>query len=145
MTTRREVLGAAVALGVLPPLSFARAAASVALPMTFKADRVLVDERFDEARIMAQQLRQSGMTVMTLPRDVLALWYDHLRPGLLDGSIKSVAGITDEAGVFLLRTLAADHRLRPLDRALHGLAPREAALSQPLVSWVLAVPGAGRS
>jgi glucose-6-phosphate isomerase len=65
-------LGAAVALGVLPPLSFARAAASVALPMTFKADRVLVDERFDEARIMAQQLRQSGMTVMTLPRDVLA-------------------------------------------------------------------------
>jgi hypothetical protein len=145
MTTRRELLGVAVALGVLPPLTFARATASVAQPLAFKADRVLVDERFDEARVMAQQWRQAGMTIMTLPRDVLALWYDHLRPGLSDGSIRSLAGITDEAGLFLLRTLAADHRLHPLDQSLRGLAPSDAAVSQPLVSWVLAVPGAGRS
>jgi hypothetical protein len=86
---------------------------------------VVVDGRFDAAGVLARSLAPNARRV-TMPRDVLDLWQQHLAPICRTRS-QAIAGVTTERGFFLLRTLAADHRLRVLSRTVHG----------SLVSWVI--------
>jgi hypothetical protein len=82
---------------------------------------LLLDARFDDACQIAVQAATPGLEILTLERDVLSTWYEWLAPGT-SRTPAAFAGITTEHGFFLLRTLAADHRLHVRFTARHGVA-----------------------
>jgi hypothetical protein len=132
MISRRQLIGcgvAAAALGVASGSantieSFVRPGPRIAL--------LVVDERYDVARMLARSLAAPDIRRVALPRDVLDLWHQQLALVCRSGR-HAIAGITTERGFFLLHTLAADHRMRVLSRAVHA-APRTD--HEPLVSWL---------
>ena len=132
MVSRRQVIGsglAAPALALLPRVTHA-------IPAARRDGRyddlafVVVDERFDAARALAHELfladRASRTRCLALPRDVLDLWHSKLAPACVAGN-SAFAGVTTGRGFFMLRTLAADHRLRVRSRTSH----------QGLVSFII--------
>ena len=119
MTTRREVIGAGMALGLLPGLASSQPRLSTTVPQSLAVSQVLIDERFADAIAMAGYAAAAGVTVMTLPRDVLGIWHDELLPELRNERLQALGGITTPDGLFLLRTLAADLRWRVIYEANH--------------------------
>jgi len=119
MTTRREVIVAGMALGVLPGLAGSQSRLSATSPQSLAVSQVLIDERFADAIAMAGYVVAAGVTVTTLPRDVLGIWHDELLPELRSGQLQALGGITTPDGLFLLRTLAADLRWRVIYEANH--------------------------
>ena len=87
---------------------------------------VVVDARFDAANTIARTLAAPAVPRMALSRDALEFWQRHLAP-LCAAGRPCIGGVTTERSFFLLRTLAADHRLRVRSRTMHGA----------LVSWVI--------
>jgi hypothetical protein len=127
MISRRQVIGCGVAAAALGAASrSARAIESTRRPRASLA-LVIVDERFESARGVAGSLAGPDIPRVALPRDVLELWYPQLASVCRSGR-HAIAGVTTERGLFLLQTLAADHRMRLLSRAGHD---------ESLVSWVL--------
>ena len=119
MISRRQLIRSGMAVSVLG-LS-GRMAPAVEFP-TLRAVRIsyfLVDARFDDARQIAQAAALPGQALIVLPRDALGLWHNQLKPAL-DIATQSFAGVTTEQGFFMLRTLAADHRLRVQFAATHA-------------------------
>ena len=133
MISRRYVIGcgiAASALGVASRLGYVVESPTRPRP---PVALLIVDERYDVARSLARSLADPSVPRVGLTRDVLDLWHRHLAPVCLAGT-QAIAGVTTERGFFLLRTLAADHRLRVL--WANALAVRRAG-QEPLVSWML--------
>jgi len=121
--SRRQLIRSGMAVSVL---GLSARMARAAEPPTSRAARIsylLVDTRFDDARQIARAAALPGQGLIALPRDVLELWHEQLRPAL-DLAIQTFAGVTTERGFFLLRTLAADHRLSARFTARHA-PPRE--------------------
>jgi len=119
MTTRREVIAAGMALGVLPGLAGSQPGLSTTVPQSLAVSQVLMDERFADAVALGGYVSAAGVAVTTLPRDVLELWHDQLLPGMRSGQLQTLGGITTPDGLFLLRTLAADFRWRVIYEANH--------------------------
>ncbi|MCX7037248.1 MAG: hypothetical protein NT064_11865 [Proteobacteria bacterium] len=119
MTTRRQVIAAGMALGVLPGLAGSQSRLSATSPQSLAVSQVLMDERFADAVAMGSYAVAAGRAVTTLPRDVLGLWYDQLLPELRSGRLQTLGGITTPDGLFLVRTLAADFRWRVIYEANH--------------------------
>ena len=119
MTTRREVIAAGMALGVLPGLASSQPRLSTTVPQSLAVSQVLMDERFADAVAMGSYAVAAGVAVTTLPRDVLGLWHDQLLQELRSGRLQALGGITSPDGLFLLRTLAADFRWRVIYEANH--------------------------
>jgi hypothetical protein len=137
--SRRHWIGCAVAasaLGAASRLGHALESSTQPVAATATATAtavVIVDERFEVARALARSLALPAIPRVVLPRDVLALWHRQLAP-LCQTGRHAIAGVTTERGFFLLRTLAADHRMRVLSS--NALATRRAD-HEPLVSWTL--------
>jgi hypothetical protein len=124
--SRRQLLSrglAASAIGLAPRMTRANAASARTSP---HVAYIVVDERFEAARTLAAALAPSQIPRLALPRDVLELWHRKLEPACRTRR-QAIAGVTTERGFFLLRTLAADHRLRVHSRTAHG----------SLVSWLI--------
>lgn len=119
MTSRRQVLGAGMALGLLPAVSRLQAAVPSAPFRPLAVGCVLVDERHEDAAVMGAAVADAGVNTVRLPRDVLGLWHDRLLPQLRSGVVQAFGGITTPDGLFLLRTLAADQRWRVVYSAEH--------------------------
>lgn len=133
MITRRQMIGSTAAVSALGIGSRAVTAApgvpatrKHAPPASPSLAMVVVDERFDAAPALARSLATPDVPRLALPRDVLEFWQRQLAP-LLSAGGHAIGGVTTERGFFLLRTLAADHRLRVRSRRAHGA----------LVSWVI--------
>jgi len=145
MFSRRQVIGcglAASALGLGSPL---HAAPVFPVARATRVTHLLVDARFDDAMEIARQAAMPGLEILPLPRDVLELWYDQLAPmlGQARGQERVppsfFAGVTTERGLFLLSTLAQEHRLRVRFTARHaaqrgGLITHDIAGPAALVS-----------
>lgn len=130
MANRRQVIGAGLALAALPLLGKTPTwgASPVAAPIP--VGRILVDERFPDAVAMAAA---AGVPTTAMTRDVLGLWHDDLLPAFRAGRLAALGGITTETGLFLIRTLAADERLRVISQVEH----LGAAGQVTLVSWII--------
>ena len=110
MITRRQLIASGMLVTGLGIAPFA------VRPSRLQA--CVVDPRFEDARLIALHASTPATRLIELPRDVLALWHDELMPSI--GSLqRELAGVTTERGFFLLRTLAADQRLRVRFQALH--------------------------
>ena len=126
MISRRQLIGSGAAAsmlalhGAVAPATERRGGSSGRVAL------VVVDERFDAAHTLAGSLAAPSVPRVALTRDALDLWRGVLAP-LCAAGRHAIAGVTTERGFFLLRTLAADHRLRVRSRSAHGA----------LVSWVI--------
>jgi hypothetical protein len=120
MMNRRDFLsaqlGAAAALAA--GVSIAAAQPARASSLVLQLDRLVVDDRYPDAlRIAAHAADRAGVT-SRFSGDLTQLWYEQLdlswraRP-------EALAGITTREGLFVLETLAADHRMRVIFRAEH--------------------------
>jgi len=109
-----------------------RMASAVDYPVTGapRIANLLVDARFDDANRIARAAAIPGLDIIALPRDVLEIWYDQLKPAL-DVATQTLAGVTTERGFFVLRTLAADHRLVVRFAATH-YGPRDGRIAHRL-------------
>ena len=133
MANRRQVIGAGLALAALPLWGARFSGGASPVSASIPVGRFLVDERFAEAVALAAEAAAAGVPITTMPRDVLGLWHDDLLPAFRGGRLGALGGITTEAGLFLIRTLAVDERLRVIDQA-----ERLGATGQvTLVSWTI--------
>lgn len=137
MISRRRLIGSGMAVSALGLGSHAASAFEVFSPTAVGATRpivshLVVDMRFDDALEIALRFSAPGIPVIALPRDVLELWHDRLAP--TPGRVRQAfAGVTTGHSLFVLRTLAADHRLRVQSTEVHSAPGR----AEPLYSWVI--------
>lgn len=135
MTERRQILTGALALAAAPitfPV-FASADASPARAWaTPQPALFLYDQNFEVARRHARHLQAAGSVVVGFKEDLLPLWTGQLQ-ALWKAGPAVVGGLTNANALFLLETLAADHRLK--------LAYRDELQSvdegEPLFHWLL--------
>jgi hypothetical protein len=119
---RREFLAAQI--GAAAAL---RAGVGFAAPRTpegagvLPLDRLIVDDRYEDALRIAAHAANGARLTSRFSGDLTRLWYEQLdlswraRP-------EALAGITTRDGLFVLETLAADHRMRVIFRAEHAAA-----------------------
>ena len=119
MTTRRQVIGAGLALSVLPGLVEPRMWHASPGPRSVPVGRLLVDMRFPDAVAMSAHAMPAREVVTALERDVLGVWHDQILPAMRDGDLAAFGGVTNPTTLFLLQTLAADLRMRIVYRADH--------------------------
>ncbi len=129
MANRRQFLQASLALSaassvLIAPIVPATGAAKVALP---EATLFVFDNRFAESVAMAQSVGRRVPLAET-NGDMTDLWFNHLNAQWKKAP-RPLAGVTTSQGLFVLATLAADHRMRVVHR-------RE--LGEPLISWMIA-------
>jgi hypothetical protein len=136
MITRRKLIGSSVAIGVLGVGASTLAGRAVSSPSLPRLHAVLVDVRFDDAGVLANSLAAAQRTpILALEDDLLPLWYDRLAPACAHSPI-AFAGVTTERALFLIQTLAADHRLRLLSATVHSMSPGSSR-REPLVAWLI--------
>ncbi len=116
MASRRQFIQAGLALSgasVLPVV------ATAAEPRFLRLDRFVYDSRFPEAVDMAHAAARLGVPLAGMSGDLTPLWYDHLH---LEWKRQpaALAGVTTREALFVLETLAADHRMRVVYRGEHG-------------------------
>jgi hypothetical protein len=124
MLNRRDFLAAQLGAAVTLAAGVAFAAPTrEASGKVLALDRLVVDDRYPDAlRIADYAARGAGVT-SRFSGDLTQLWYEQLdlawrtRP-------EALAGITTREGLFVMETLAADHRMRVIFRAEHA-APSE--------------------
>ncbi len=100
--------------------------AAASLPL----DRFVVDNRFSEAMQIGAHAARGGVPLSEFSGDLTQLWYEHLDLEWKKHP-KALAGVTTRQGLFVLETLAADHRMRVVYRGEHA-APRDGRVSHLL-------------
>jgi hypothetical protein len=119
MVDRRKVLklGAAGIAGVLVDVPIgAWGVMSGAFPNALY--RAVFDERFEEGRAFANELRHRGVVTSGIRGDVATLWYEDLQ-GSLTECRAPIAGLTDRVALFCLEELARDVGMRVCFRVDH--------------------------
>lgn len=107
----------------------------------------IFEQRYREAVLAATHARRAGAAVWAVNGDLTALWYDHLSLAWRR-SPRPLAGVTTAPVLFLLETLAADHRMTVSWRDAHGPAgaarlehvlfgPAAERRNPDLVSWII--------
>jgi hypothetical protein len=120
MANRRQLIGAGLALTVLPSVGGSLGWRDSPGPAPIPVGRWLVDARFPDAVALAAHAAPAAGTTTVLDRDVLGLWHDVLLPVVTRDQGAAFGGVTTDTTLFLMRTLAADHRMRVVYRADHA-------------------------
>jgi hypothetical protein len=103
--------------------------------MNLRPERFVFDSRFAIARHMARRMALQGISPAETSGDLTDLWFNEFDLQWR-GAPMVLAGLTTGRGLFVLETLAADHRMRVASRIEHA-APVELA-GETLVSWIIA-------
>jgi hypothetical protein len=148
MANRRQVIGAGLALAVAPGIGRSLSWREPPGPAPLPVGRLVIDARFPDAVEMAAHAATAGGAASELERDVLGLWHDELLPAFAGGRVVAFGGVTTDTTLFLMRTLAADHRMRVIYRADHarptkGVILHALAGSARTLSRVAGWPGPG--
>jgi hypothetical protein len=155
MTDRRSFLQSSLALasaatgGLTGPAAAETARKGRDPDQGSSAVRLFVfEQRYREAVRAAAHARRAGAAVWAVDGDLTALWYDHLSLAWRDRP-QPLAGVTTAPVLFLLETLAVDHRMKVSWRDAHGPAapgrpehalfgPAAGRRNPDLVSWIIA-------
>jgi hypothetical protein len=108
LVNRRDVLAFGMAAGVAMLVPGGRVAgrAPVQRNASDAAMLVVVDERYGDSVMFAQSLARQAAARFPLAFDTAGLWLDVLAPHMA-GTAASVAGLTLESDLFILRRLAS--------------------------------------
>jgi hypothetical protein len=120
VTTRRQFIHTGVALAALPSAAFAATRAVEGAP-ALSLERFVFDSRFAAAAEVAKHVAARGVPLSAFAGDLTDLWYHELDLQW-QRAPRPLAGITTGQGLFVLETLAADHRMRVVYRGLHRVA-----------------------
>lgn len=142
MANRRQVLvsGAALTGAALLPVSLQ---ATVSEVLAHGVELFVFDRRFDNAAAVARQADQQGIPLAETSGDLMELWYDQLGLRWKEAPM-TLSGVTTARALFVLETLAADHRMQVVHRVGHSeLTDTQYAPigDTTLVSWVIAPRG----
>lgn len=109
---------------VLPAVSLA----GITLPSggraaapTLELERFIFDPRFDAAYEIAHRAATQGVKLSPVADNLMELWYDELDL-LWKDAPQALAGVTLNEALFVLETLALDHRMRVVYRGEHSPA-----------------------
>lgn len=125
MTDRRTFLKTGITALALPTV--ARTAFSVPVYDSEEAKmdnlitpyKVIYDERFQDSVAFADAAARLGTTTHGIRGDITDLWYHDLYHEWKEGPAP-IMGMTDEASLFCLQTLAQDQRMRVVFRVDHS-------------------------
>jgi len=120
VTTRRQFIETSVVLAAWPSAAFVATRAVASTP-TLSLERFVFDSRFAAAAEVAKHVADRGVPLSAIAGDVTDLWYHELDLRWKRAP-QPLAGITTRPGLFVLETLAADHRMRVVYRGLHRAA-----------------------
>lgn len=139
MANRRQVLvsGAALTGAALLPVSLQATVSELVAP---GVELFVFDKRFENAVALAQQAEQQGIPLAETSGDLMELWYDQLSLQWKELPM-TLSGVTTARALFVLETLAADHRMQVVHRVGHSeLTDAQYAPvgDTALVSWVIA-------
>ena len=144
MANRRQFIQSGFALSALSltgiPAVSARTVASE-LP-SLRLERFVFDSRFAPAVELARHAAHDGIPLAEMSGDLMDLWYDELDLRWKKGPM-ALAGMTTRGGLFVLETLAADHRMRVVYRGEHAVSQDGAVehiLSGPAPLIARAIP-----
>lgn len=140
MTNRRQFIQSGLALTAVSSSVLAVLPAGVGATGNAEAlrlERFVFDNRFAVAVEIAQQVARQGIPLAETSGDLTDLWYDYLEPRWKTAP-EALAGVTTRYGLFVLETLAADHRMRVVYRAEHAAAQHERIAHEPIFSWIIA-------
>lgn len=135
---RRKLLksGAAFsAIASMPGLSLALSSGDES-----RIERFVYDTRFARAAEAGRAASAQGVRVSAVDGDLTALWYHDLSQKWKKQPM-TLAGVTAEDSLFVLGTLAWDHRMRVVEKTRLGdmqMHARHGTGSMPLYSWVIA-------
>jgi len=117
MTNRRQFIESSLAVSALSS-ALVGVPAWAASRGALKLERFVFDRRYAAAQAVAAEAARHGVPLSPVSGDLTDLWYRELdlrwkrEPAPL-------AGATTRAGLFVLETLAADHRMRVVYRGEH--------------------------
>jgi hypothetical protein len=92
----------------------------------------IYDSSFPQAQQLANSMASAGIALAAIKGDFTALWSTHLKPRWQQRPM-TVAGLTTERTLFILQTLAADHRMK----LLHSQQIEQVAGAEALHQWLL--------
>jgi hypothetical protein len=121
MATRREVLGAAALVSMLPVFptgSGIFASALPPLPMPFY--KIIFDSRYAPAIAFGNEAARQGFQAQGFDGDLTNLWFYDLHPVWRDRPV-AVAGLTNHRALICLQSFASDHRLRVIYQGEHRM------------------------
>lgn len=118
MTSRREVMQYAVALGALGS-SIARAAAPVESPASGPIGQVVVDPALEGAAQFLATARRHGAAVSLLDGDLGRVWMNEIEPRWRRGPTR-LAGFTGGGALFCLELFARDYGMQLAYRIEHA-------------------------
>jgi hypothetical protein len=95
-------------------------------------------DRFAPARQMPQRMSLQGILLGEYSGDLTDLWYNHLDLQWRKSPM-ILAGMTTRESLFVLKTLATDHRMRVVRR--DKLPMPDSAYGKSLYSWTIAPRG----
>ena len=124
MTSRRQFIQSGVALSALSSASVATLQTAFAAEdgtNALQLERFIFDTRFAEAYDTAQIMDTRGVPLSSTAGDLMDLWYSELDARWKQGPM-ALAGVTTEDALFVLETLANDHRMRVVFRGKHSIA-----------------------
>jgi hypothetical protein len=114
---RRTFIEAGLAL---PALSLAPGMVLAgATPGALELERFIFDPRFDESVVVAGHVGKLGLKHSPVSDNLMELWYDELDL-LWKETPRALAGVTLNEVLFVLETLALDHRMRVVFRGEHS-------------------------
>lgn len=132
MTERRQFLAGTVVLAAGATLGVSLSTPAAPVSSDFVPQLFLYDQHFIQAREAAGTIAGCGIATAGFEGDLLHVWNSQLKPLWREGPA-TVAGLSNGNALFLLQTLAADHRLK---LAWRRQLPR-AGTQEPLYEWLL--------
>jgi hypothetical protein len=120
MANRRQFMLSGVALSVASSPALSAWSGTFAATTILRLEHFVFDNRFAFAVAVAQYAARAAVHPAETAGDLTALWYDRLDLEWRRAPA-ALAGVTTQAGLFVLETLAADHGMRVIYRGRHGL------------------------
>ena len=120
MASRRQFIQSGLALSAVSLTgipAFAPRAGEPHVP-SLRIERFVFDARFAAAVELARHAARHGMPLAETSGDLTDLWYHDFDPRWKQAPM-ALAGMTTRGGLFVLETLAADHRMLVVYQGAH--------------------------
>jgi hypothetical protein len=118
MTNRRQFIGSSLAVSALSSTLVGGVPAWAAGSGRLRLERFVFDRRFAAAQAIAAEAARHGVPLSPVAGDLTDLWYRDLDLKWKRAPMP-LAGATTRSGLFVLETLAADHRMRVVYKGEH--------------------------
>ncbi|MDT8398864.1 MAG: hypothetical protein RQ899_09650 [Pseudomonadales bacterium] len=141
MTNRRQFIKSGLAFSALSITELTALKTAVAASGTpeLRLEDFVYDTRFPSAVELARQVENQGVALAAMSGDLTDLWY-HRYSRHWKQAPMTLAGVTASDGLFVLETLAADHRMQVIHRSVLAVPSnyKNHSPNETLYTWIIA-------